>query len=239
MNVPRPHHAGRARLTLPPREGPARQQRHLDHPGGALAAPAGEAPIEPRRPMRQPRRAQPPGPGTQPLARLGGERRLVEQALGQGAHVEPRSAYDDRLAAGGPHAGEPDARVPGELPGTVARSRLDEIQPEMRDAGELRRVGLRSADVETPVDLPRVRGDGEDGVELPPGDRDRGLAHAGRANEDGNERAVNSSQTVAPARPLAAGRWWAARARRAPGASRRAAGPPAHASPRARAAGPP
>src|SRR6266513_5764770 len=108
----------------------------------------------------------------------------------------------------------------------------------MRYAGELRGVGLRGADVETPVYLPRVRGDGQDGCELPPRDGDRGLADAGGADEHGNQGAVSSAQIVAPARPSATVRWWAARVRRAPGASRRAAGPPAPASPRARAAGP-
>src|SRR6266516_5565205 len=109
----------------------------------------------------------------------------------------------------------------------------------MRYAGELRRVGLRGADVETPVYLPRVRGDGQDGFELSPRDGDGGLADAGGADENGNEGAVSSAQTVAPARPSAPVRSWAARARRAPGASRLAADPPAPASHRARAAGPP
>ena len=84
----------------------------------------------------------------------------MEQTLGQGAHVKSRSADHDRLAPRGPHTGEPDACVPGELSRTVALPRIDQIDSEMRHAAELRLVGLRGADIEATVHLPRVCGDG-------------------------------------------------------------------------------
>src|SRR5207302_1684962 len=220
MNVPRPHHTGLPDLALPPGERPTREQRDLDDAGGALAAAAGELPIEPRRPMRQPRRAELSGPGAQPLARLGVEGRLAKQTLGQRAHVESGSPNHDGLLSRGPHAGEPDARVPCELTRAIAFPRVDEINAQMGHARPLLLVGLRGADVEPPIDLPRVRGDGQDGFELAPRDGDRRFTDAGGAHEHGNEGAVSSAQTVAPARPSAAVRSWAGRARRAPGGSR-------------------
>src|SRR5256885_10788518 len=165
--------------------------------------------------MRQPRRAELSGPGAQPLARLGVEGRLAKQTLGQRAHVESGSPNHDGLLSRGPHAGEPDARVPCELTRAIAFPRVDEINAQMGHARPLLLVGLRGADVEPPIDLPRVRGDGQDGCELAPRDGDRRFTDAGGAHEHGNEGAVSSAQTVAPARPSAAVRSWAGRARRA------------------------
>src|SRR2546422_11640666 len=219
MNVPRPHHAGLACLALPPRKRPAREQRDLDRASGALAAAAREASVESRRPMGEPSRPEQPGPGAEPLAARLIERRLAEQTFGQGPDVEPGSPDHHGLAPLRAHPDEPRARVASEPSGAVALPRVDQVDPEMRYAGELGRVGFCGADIEPPVHLTGVRADDGDGLERCPGDRDGGLADARRADEDGDQRAVSSAQISAPARPSAAARWWAARARRARGAT--------------------
>src|SRR2546426_280585 len=198
---------------------PAREQRHLDRASGALAAPAREASVQSRRPMGERGRAEQPGPGAEPLAARVIERRLAEQTFGQGADVEPGSPDHHGLAPLRAHPGEPPARVASEPSGAVALPRVDQVDPEMRHAGELGRFGFRGADIEPPVHLTRVRADDGDGLERGPGDRDGGLTDARTADESGGPGAVSSAQISAPARPSAAARWWAARARRARGAT--------------------
>ena len=145
--------------------------------------------------MREPRRRQHRGPGAQALAALQVERRLAEQTLRQRPDVEARAADDEGLAPFSPDAGEPDGRVSREPPGAVARPRFDQIDPDVGDAGQERRVGLRRADIETAVHLPRVGRDHGDRLAFGPRGCDGGLADARGAGDDRDERPGGHAQS--------------------------------------------
>src|SRR5437773_4775380 len=196
LNVPRPHRPGRARVLLPPAQSSPGEQRNFDGPTRPLPPTAPEPAVEARGPMGEPRRREVRRPGAQPLAPRGVERRLVEQALRQGAYVQPGPADDHRLAAAAADLPEPVRGVAREAACTVALPRLDDIETQVRHAGQQRAGRLRGADVQSPVHLTGVGGDDADGFALGPRSGDRSLADRGGADDYRNEWWVRHGQSA-------------------------------------------
>ena len=114
------------------------EQRHLDRARGPLASAAPKPGVEPAGPAHQLERLEPRGPGIEPPAARGVERRLAEQPLGQRADVESGAADDHRHPAVrlAPSAIQP-VGVAREMPRAVPRARIDQVEAVVRDPGPL------------------------------------------------------------------------------------------------------
>src|ERR1041384_2203609 len=119
-DVPRRHCALAPGQRVPCREGVAGEQRDLDGAAGALAPAAGEAGVEPSGPAYEVGNRKPGDPVLQRPPPLHVERRLDEEAVGEGANVEAGAAHHDREPPPRPHLLDPPGRLAGESAGAVA-----------------------------------------------------------------------------------------------------------------------
>src|SRR5256884_1515820 len=116
----------------------------------------------------------------------------------QGAYVHPGPADDHRLAAAAADLPEPVRGVAREAACTVALPRLDDIETQVRHAGQQRAGRLRGADVQSPVHLTGIGGNDGDGFALGPCGRDRSLADRGGADDYRHKWWERRAQNSAP-----------------------------------------
>ena len=153
------------------------------------------------------------------------ERRLLEQSLEQRAQIEPGPADDDRRASGRARLVDPlVGRTSPTPPPNSALGRIDDVDPDVRNARALVARRLRRADVEAAIDLPRIGADDR---------RRRALRRATSATAlfpaaVGPQmtrigESLSAGRSAAQSRPRRAARSSRGRARRARAASCRAA----------------
>src|SRR5206468_12969780 len=145
-DVPRSHRALAAGQRVPRRERVAGEESDLDRTAGALPAAAGEAGVEPAGPAHQVEGGEPGDPVLQRPPPLDVERRLDEEAVGEGADVEPGAAHYYREPTARPHLLDPAGRLAGESTGAVSLPRLDQVHAVVRDPEPLAPARLGGAD---------------------------------------------------------------------------------------------
>ena len=153
---------------------------------------------------------------------------LDEEAIHEGAHIEPGSSHHDRHLASRAYRLDPSRGLLGEETGAVAMPWFRDIDPVMRHTGEGSPGRLGRANVEPAIDLARVGGDDLERPVRGQREGDRRLADARGSDDDGSSSA---GQTGAPAPRGGAVPCWRVRARRAAAGRRRRVSSPAHAFP--------
>jgi hypothetical protein len=88
-------------------------------------------------------------------------RRFSKETVGECPDVEPRPSNDHRLSIRS-HLTHPPYRVPSIPSGTVALSRRDDVDSQVRNPFAFLTSRFRRADIEILVDLPRIRRDDGD-----------------------------------------------------------------------------
>ena len=115
-------------------------------------------------------------------------RGACEQAFGQGAQVEAGSAGDDGQFAAAGNIAQGGAGLAAVFAGGEGLIGIGDVDEVMRNAGALFGAGLGGAEVHAAIDGNGIATDDFAVEPLGEGERERGLAAAGRAEEDDGER---------------------------------------------------
>ena len=182
----------------------------IANPGGALPPSTGKTSVQPRGPPNQSRRTEARDVQLDRSPPIRVERWLEKQSVNQRLDVQAGTADNHRLLPGAAHRANPLLRLASEPPCPEPFTRRNDVDTMVLDPPELSRGRFRRANVQPPIDLPRVGRDHFDREVIGKSQRDGCLSDRRGPNENWD---ATVAQSGAPIRPARGSRWSTAHGR--------------------------